>query len=78
MTRGSNVMFLKRVFFSEFSDVAHAHIVAILNIFFRIKIMYFVFKLLIFLLKSILFQLNVLFLHLFDCVHIQLDLPNVL
>jgi hypothetical protein len=39
-------------------------IAAILDILFRIKIMYFVFKLLIFLRKSILFQLNVLFLHL--------------
>jgi uncharacterized membrane protein len=50
--------------FCEFSDVTHAHIAAILKIFFWLKIMYFGFKLFIFFIKMYLFQLNVLLLHL--------------
>jgi hypothetical protein len=40
MVGGSNLIFLKRVFFGEFSDVTHTHIAAILKIFCSVKMMY--------------------------------------
>jgi hypothetical protein len=57
----SNLIFLKRVFFCEFSDVTHTHIAAILKIFCSVKIMYFFIKMYYVSVKCLIFTLIINF-----------------